>query len=85
MIAIFTVGADEIRIKQMEKIAEAWGFAGKYLDPRMLLNDAKKKKFNSVLVIDYEALEDNVKLELKNLGVNIVSFKDKKVLEKSIL
>jgi hypothetical protein len=85
MIAIFTVGADEIRIKQMEKIAEAWGFAGKYMDARILLNDAKKKKFNYVLVIDHEALEDNVKLELKNLGIEIIGFKDKKVLEKKIL
>ena len=85
MIAVFTVGADDIRIKQMEKIADAWGFAGKYMDPRILLNDAKKKKFNSVLVMDQEALDDNVKNELKNLGVEIIDFRNKKVLEKKIL
>jgi len=85
MIAVFTVGADDIRIKQMEKIADAWGFAGKYMDTRILLNDAKKKKFNSVLVIDQEALDDTVKNELKNLGVEIIDFRNKKVLEKRIL
>ena len=85
MIAVFTVGADDIRVKQMEKIADAWGFAGKYMDTRILLNDARKKKFNSVLVIDQEALEDSVKNELKNLGVEIIDFRNKKVLEKRIL
>ncbi|OGI12184.1 hypothetical protein A3K64_02520 [Candidatus Micrarchaeota archaeon RBG_16_36_9] len=85
MIAIFTVGADEIRIKQMEKIAEAWGFAGKYMDSKILLNDAKKKRFNSVLVMDQEALDDNAKMELKNLGIEIIDFRNKKVLEKKIL
>ena len=85
MIAVFTVGADDIRVKQMEKIAEAWGFAGKYMDSRILLNDAKKKRFSSVLVMDQEALDDNVKNELKNLGVEIIDFRNKKVLEKRIL
>jgi hypothetical protein len=85
MIAVFTVGADDIRIKQMEKIADAWGFAGKYMDSRILLNDAKKKRFNSVLVMDQEALEDDVKIELKNLGIEIIDFKNKKALEKKIL
>ncbi len=85
MIAIFTIGADDIRIKQMEKIAEAWGFAGKYMDAKILLNDAKKKKFNSVLVIDTEALDDNIKMELKNLNIEIIDFRNKKVLEKKIL
>jgi len=85
MIAIFTVGADDIRVRQMEKIAEAWGFAGKYMDPRILLNDAKKKRFDSILVMDKEALEDNVKMELKNLGIEIIDFRNKKVLEKKIL
>jgi hypothetical protein len=85
MIAIFTVGADDIRIKQMEKIAEAWGFAGKYMDAKILLNDAKKKKFNSVLVIDKEALDDKAKMELNSLGIEIIGFWDKKVLEKKIL
>jgi hypothetical protein len=85
MIAIFTVGADDIRIKQMEKIAEAWGFAGKYMDVKILLNDAKKKKFNSVLVIDTEALDDTVKMELKNLNIEIIDFRNKKILEKKIL
>jgi len=37
MMAIFTLGADEIRIRQMEKIAEAWGLAGKYYDSKKLL------------------------------------------------
>lgn len=85
MIAVFTIGADEIRIKQMEKIAEAFGFAGKYSDIVGLLRDARKKKFDSVLVIDNDALEDNIKIEFRGLGIEIISLKDKRVLEKRIL
>ena len=85
MMAVFTLGADEIRIRQMEKIAEAWGFAGKYLNIERLLNDARKKKFDSILVIDYEAIDDNARIELNELGVEIISLKDKKILEKKIL
>jgi hypothetical protein len=85
MIAVFTVGADEIRIRQMEKIADAWGFAGKYVDAKILLNDAKKKKFDSVLLMDKEALEDKVLLELKGLGIEVIGFKDRNILEKKIL
>jgi len=84
MIAVFTLGADEIRVRQMENIAEAWGFAGKYSNTETLLNDARKKKFDSILVIDREALEDDAKIELNGLGVEIITLKDKKVLEKKI-
>jgi hypothetical protein len=55
------------------------------MDTKMLLNDAKKNKFNSVLVIDTEALDDNIKIELKNLNIEIIDFRNKKVLEKKIL
>ena len=84
MMAVFTLGADEIRVRQMEKIAEAWGFAGKYSNIERLLDDARKKKFNSVLVIEHEALEDNAKIELNELGIEIIGFRDKKILEKKI-
>ena len=84
MMAVFTLGADEIRTRQMEKIAEAWGFAGKYSEIVGLIRDAKRKKFDSVLVIDQEALEDKVRLELKDLGIEIIGMRDKKLLEKKI-
>ena len=84
-MAVFTLGADEIRIRQMEEIAEAWGFAGKYSSVERLLDDARKKKFDSVLVIEHEALEDNAKIELNELDVEIIGLKDKKILEKRIL
>ncbi len=85
MIAVFTVGADEIRIRQMHDIADAWGFAGKYMDVKSLVNDARKKRFDTILLIDPEALEDAVKAELKSLGIEIIGFKDRKKLEKKIL
>jgi hypothetical protein len=85
MMAVFTVGADEIRIRQMQTIAEAWGFSGKYLDAKMLLNDAKKKRFDSVLVLDPEAIDDAIKAELSSLKIEIISLRDKKRLEKKIL
>jgi hypothetical protein len=85
MMAVFTIGADDIRIRHMQDIAEAWGFAGKYSDVIGLLKDAKRKKFDSVLVVDTEALEEEVKIELKNLDIEIISLKDKKILEKRIL
>jgi hypothetical protein len=51
----------------------------------MLLNDAKKKRFDSVLVLDPEAIDDAIKAELSSLKIEIISFKDKKRLEKKIL
>ena len=44
MMAIFTLGADEMRIRQMQEIASAWGYVGKYTDSKKLLDDAIKKK-----------------------------------------
>jgi len=84
MMAIFTLGADEIRVRQMENIAEAWGFGGKYSSIEKLMDDARKKKFDSILVIEREALEDDVKIELNSLGIEIIDLKNKKVLEKKI-
>jgi hypothetical protein len=84
MMAIFTVGADQIRISKMQSIAEAWGFAGKYEGPDRLLQDAKKKRFSYVLVLDYEALDEKVKKELASLNVEIISVNDKKKLEKLV-
>ena len=84
MMAIFTVGADTIRINKMRDIADAWGFAGKYEDSARLLQDAKKKRFDFVLVIDQEALDEKVKKELASLNVEIINFNDKKRLEKLV-
>lgn len=84
-MAIFTVGVDNIRLRKMEDIAEAWGFAGKYDTPERLVTDAKKKRFKYILVIDYEALEKKVREELQILDIEIISLKDQKKLEKKIL
>jgi hypothetical protein len=84
MMAIFTVGADKIRISKMQSIAEAWGFAGKYEGPERLLQDAKKKRFDFVLVVDQEALDEKVKKELTALNVEVISFNDKKRLERLV-
>lgn len=81
MMAIFTLGADEMRIRQMQEIAAAWGMVGKYSDSKRLLEDAKKKKIAYVLVVDPEAIEDEIKAELENLNVKIINFNDKKKLE----
>jgi len=84
MMAIFTIGADQIRISKMQSIAEAWGFAGKYEGPERLLQDAKKKRFDFVLVVDQEALDEKVKNELATLNVEVISFNDKKRLERLV-
>jgi hypothetical protein len=84
MMAIFTVGADSIIINKMRNVAEAWGFAGKYDEPLRLLQDAKKKRFDMILVIDLEAIDDKVKKELTVLNVEIINFNDKKRLEKLV-
>lgn len=83
-MAIFTVGADTIRIEKMRNIAEAWGFAGKYEDSVRLLQDARKKRFDLILLVDKEALDDKVKKELASLNVEVISFNDKKRLEKLV-
>jgi len=84
MMAVFTVGADPIRVSKMQSVAEAWGFAGRYEGPERLLQDAKKKRFSYVLVVDYEALDEKVKKELAGLNVEIISLSDKKKLEKLV-
>jgi len=84
MMAIFTVGADQIRISKMQSIAEAWGFAGKYEGSERLLQDAKKKRFEFVLVVDTEALDEEIKKELATLNVEVISFNDKKRLERLV-
>jgi hypothetical protein len=84
-IAVYTVGADNMRIKQMHEIADAWGFAGQFMDCRALLNDARKKRFDTVLLIDPEALDDKTKAELATLKIEIIGFKDRKKLEKKVL
>lgn len=83
-MAIYTLGADEMRVRKMVEVAEAWGFGGKYANPERLLLDAKKGKFTSVLVIDYEALEDKTVKELEKIGIEIISLKDKEKLKKKI-
>lgn len=83
-MAVFTVGADSIIVLKMQKIAEAWGFAGKYEGHERLLQDAKKKRFNFVLVADYDALDEKVKKELATLNVEVISWNDKKRLEKLV-
>ena len=84
MMAVFTVGADQIRISKMQSIADAWGFAGKYEGADRLLQDAKKKRFSYVLFVDYEALDEKVKKELTSLNIEVISFNDKKKLEKLV-
>jgi len=83
-MAIYTLGADDMRVRKMVDIAEAWGFGGKYANSERLLIDAKKGKFTSVLVIDYEALEDRIVKELEKIGIEIISLKDKEKLKKKI-
>jgi hypothetical protein len=81
MMAVFTLGADEMRIRQMREIADAWGFVGNYSDSKRLLDDAQKKKIAYVLVVDPEAIDDDVKKELEKMNIKIVNFNDKKRLE----
>jgi hypothetical protein len=81
MMAIFTLGADEMRIRKMQEIAAAWGLVGKYTDSKRLLDDVKKKKIAYVLVVDPEAIEEDVRAELESLNVKIINFNDKKRLE----
>ena len=81
MMAVFTLGADQMRISQMREIAEAWGFVGNYSDSKRLLDDVIKKRIAYVLVVDPEAIDDNVKKELDTMNVKIINFNDKKRLE----
>jgi hypothetical protein len=84
MMAVYTVGADQIRASKMHTIADAWGFAGKYEGPERLLQDAKKKRFDMVLVVDLEAIDDKTKKELAALNVEIININDKKRLERLV-
>ncbi len=81
-MAVFTIGADPIRMQKMHGIAEAWGFAGKYDGSERLLQDAKKKRFDMLLVVDIEALDNKTKAALAEMNVEVISYNDKKRLEK---
>ncbi len=81
MMAIFTVGADDIRIRKMEEIASAWGLSGKYTDAKRLLDDVKKRQIAYVLVVDPEAIEEDVRRKLKEMNVQVINFNDKRRLE----
>lgn len=83
-MAVFTVGADNIRVQKMQSIAEAWGFAGKYEGPERLLQDAKKKRFDMVLLVDPDALDEKTKSELAALKIDIININDKKKLERLV-
>jgi hypothetical protein len=50
----------------------------------ILLQDAKKKRFDMILVIDLDAIDDKIKKELAALNVEIINFNDKKRLEKLV-
>jgi len=84
-IAVFTIGADEIRKRKMIELAQAWDFEGKYSDIKTLLDNARKKKFDTVLLLDHYAIDDNAKKELANLKIEIIGLNDKKKLERKIL
>jgi hypothetical protein len=84
-IAVFTIGADEIRMRKMIELAQAWGFEGRYSDTKTLLDNARKKRFDTVLVLDHYAIDDNAKKELASLNVEIIGLNDKKKLERKIL
>ena len=84
-MAVFTIGADDVRKQKMVNLAQAWNFAGTYSDIRRLLDDAKKKKFDSVMVLDHFAIDESDKKELANLQIEIIGFNDKKRLERKIL
>lgn len=84
MMAVYTVGADEIRVKKMHSIADAWGFAGKYEGPDRMLQDARKRRFDMLLLVDPEALDDKTKGELAALNVEIININDKKKLERLV-
>ena len=84
-IAVFTIGADEVRVRKMTELAQAWNFAGTYSDIKRLLDDAKKNRFDSVLVLDHYAIDENARKELENLKIEIIGLNDKKKLERKIL
>jgi hypothetical protein len=84
MMAVYTVGADQIRIAKMHGIADAWGFAGKYDAPERLLQDARKKRFDMLLLVDPEALDEKTTKELTALNVEIININDKKKLERLV-
>ena len=84
-MAVFTIGADDVRKQKMVNLAQAWNFAGTYSDIRRLLDDAKKKKFDTVLLLDHFAIDESARKELADLQVEIIGLNDKKRLERKIL
>ncbi len=84
-LAVFTVGANKVQIERMKDYAKnEWDFAGEYKDVGKLVNNARLKRFDHVLVIDFDALGEDVIKLLKHFDVEVISFKEQKKLEKKL-
>lgn len=77
MIAIFIVGANDIQIQKMlEHARNYWRGGERFSDERRLLEMAKKKAFDMVLLYDREALSTSATNALNSLGIDIICWKE---------
>lgn len=77
MIAVFVVGANTFQVENMVTYArEHYGSAEKYSDEFRLLDGAKKKKFENVLVFDREALDQKTVTALNAINVDVLCWKE---------
>lgn len=84
-IAVFTVGARKEQIEKMIEYAKNdWDFAGEYRDVGKLVNNARLKRFDYVLVIDFGALNEDVVKLLQHFGVEVISLKEQKKIEERL-
>ncbi len=80
-VAVFTVGASDLQIRNLiEAISNFWKVVEKSSSIQNVIEGAKKKKFNYLLVIDIDAIgKENVKV-LEDLGVEVIAFSNKMAL-----
>jgi len=84
-LAVFTVGATKEQIEEMIDYAkDKWDFAGKFNNIEKLVNAARLKRLDHILVIDYDVLPEDVIKLLEHFNVGVISFKEQKKLEEQL-
>lgn len=85
MMAIFTVGANPIQIEKIMVYAkENWGNCERYSEEQRLVERARAKYIDKVMVFDREALSPQTTKALNSLNVDILCWKENASLKEAL-
>jgi hypothetical protein len=85
MMAIFTVGANAFQVEKMSAYAkENWGNCERFSEEQRLIERAKLKYIDSVLVFDREALSTKTTSALNSMNVDILCWKENASMKEAL-